>query len=216
MIEIDTRLRVARGIAKSESQASVQVFRTLKRRGHRPFPPPFVSDGHGGIDEALITVYGKVPAYSGWGRPPRKKQAVDGWQYMQLVKQRDAYRRVTGLAAKVMHGTAAQVKKQLPMHLSYGERTHLTMRVFNSRLVRTGLAFSKSLAMHRAAAAWDDLYYNWVHTVKTLRVPAIEPGIKKWEPCTPAMAAGLTMQPWTPKDLLSWVIPPNVKQHSKG
>ena len=74
-------------------------------------PPPFVSDGHGGIDEALITVYGKVPAYSGWGRPPRKKQAVDGWQYMQLVKQRDAYRRVTGLAAKVMHGTAAQVKK---------------------------------------------------------------------------------------------------------
>ena len=52
-----------------------------------------------------------MPAYSGWGRPPRKKQAVDGWQYMQRVKQRDAYRRVTGLAAKVMHGTAAQVKK---------------------------------------------------------------------------------------------------------
>ena len=216
MIEIDTRLRVAWGIAKSETQASVQVFRTLKRRGHRSGPLPFVSDGHGGIDQALLSVYGKVPAYSGWGRPPRKKQAVDGWQYMQLVKQRDAYRRVTGLETRVMYGNAAQVKRKLPAHLSYGERTHLTMRLFNSRLVRKGLAFSKSLAMHQAAAAWDDLYYNWVHAVRTLRVSAVDLGIKKWEACTPAMAAGLTMRPWTPKELLNWVIPPNVKQHSKG
>jgi len=28
MIEIDTRLRVARGIAKTETQASVEVFET--------------------------------------------------------------------------------------------------------------------------------------------------------------------------------------------
>ena len=34
MIETDTRLRVARGIAKTETKASTKVFETLKRRGH--------------------------------------------------------------------------------------------------------------------------------------------------------------------------------------
>lgn len=197
---------MARGIAKSETQASVQVFRTLKRRGHPKTPPPFVSDGHGGIDDALIRVYGKVPAYSGRGRPPTLKRAQPGWQYRQLVKKRDAYRRVTGLQSRVIYGTERMVKKHLPAHLSYGERTHLTMRHFNSRLTRKELGFSKSVAMHRAAAAWEDLYYNFAHPVKTLRVELFDEPGKRWEPCTPAMAAGLTLHVWTPKELLTTVI----------
>jgi hypothetical protein len=38
MIDMDSRLRVARGIAKNETMASVEVFRTLKRRGHPDGP----------------------------------------------------------------------------------------------------------------------------------------------------------------------------------
>jgi hypothetical protein len=49
--------------------ASQQVFETLKQRGHPDAPPPLVSDGWGGIDEAIIAVYGAVPAYIGVGRP---------------------------------------------------------------------------------------------------------------------------------------------------
>jgi hypothetical protein len=45
MINIDTRLRVARGIAKTETEASIEVFQTLKRRGHPDAPPTAVSDG---------------------------------------------------------------------------------------------------------------------------------------------------------------------------
>ncbi len=45
MIEIDTRLRVARGIAKTETQASTEVFETLKGRGHPEAPPAVISDG---------------------------------------------------------------------------------------------------------------------------------------------------------------------------
>jgi hypothetical protein len=60
--------------------------------------------------------------------------------------------------------------------------------------------------MHRAAAAWEDLYYNFAHPVKTLRVELMDEPRKRWEPCTPAMAAGLTMHMWTPKELLTTVI----------
>jgi hypothetical protein len=52
MLDMDSRLRVARGIAETETQASVIVFETLKRRGHPLAPPPTVSDGWGGIREA--------------------------------------------------------------------------------------------------------------------------------------------------------------------
>jgi len=61
MLDIDSRLRVARGIAKDETQASIEVFETLKRRGHPQGPPPTISDGWGGIDDAMIEVYGLVP-----------------------------------------------------------------------------------------------------------------------------------------------------------
>ena len=70
MLEIATRLRVARGLEKSESEASEQAFRQLQERGNPDAPPPLISDGWGGIDQALIEVYGCVPVYTGCGRPP--------------------------------------------------------------------------------------------------------------------------------------------------
>ena len=88
MLDMDTRLRVAGGIAKTETEASEFVFATLKRRGHPDAPPPTISDGWGGIDEAMVEVYGQVPAYHGRGRPPTKKRPLPGWKYLQMVKQR--------------------------------------------------------------------------------------------------------------------------------
>ena len=43
MIDMDTRLRAARGIAKTETEASVIVFETLKERGHPDKPPATIS-----------------------------------------------------------------------------------------------------------------------------------------------------------------------------
>ena len=86
MIEMDTRLRAARGIAKSETTAATIVFETLKARGHPTLPPPTVSDGWGGNREAMVEVYGQVPEYQGRGRPPTHKQPLPGWQSLQVVK----------------------------------------------------------------------------------------------------------------------------------
>ena len=65
MLDMDSRLRVARAIEKDETQASMGVFQMLKRRGHPDGPPPTISDGWGGIDQAMIAVYGTVPEYDG-------------------------------------------------------------------------------------------------------------------------------------------------------
>ena len=209
MIDADTRLRVARGIAKSETLASVEAFAALKRRGHPDAPPPTLSDGHGGIGEAMMTVYGTVPAYCGKGRRPTRKQAGADWRYLQMVKRRGEHHRVVGVEMKAIHGETAALIAHLGRSTAYVERTHLTMRHMSGRLVRKGLGFSKALVMHRASAAWEDAVYNLARPLKTLReAEAPEAGRfrRRWRARTPAMASALTERVWSVSDLL-WALP---------
>lgn len=209
MIDMDTRLRVARGIAKTETQASIEVFQTLQRRGHPHVPPPTVSDGWGGIDDAMVEVYGKVPAYKGIGRPPTRKRPQPGWQYVQMVKQRENGR-VVGIKVRVVFGDPIETLALLGKSTSYIERTHLTMRLFNGRLTRKTLAFSKEVGMYRASAAWEDLVYNLARPLKTLRVEIFGDPKRRWKQRSPAMASGLTDHIWTVKELLKTVVPPTL------
>jgi hypothetical protein len=206
---MDTRLRVAHGIAPTETAAHREVFETLKQRGHPDAPPPTVSDGWGGVDEAMVQVYGHVPPYGGRGRPPTHQQPQAGWQYLQVVKQRDAHGRLLGTRLRIMYGEPHEVLALFGRSTAYVERTHLTMRHFNSRLTRKTLAFSKSLAMYRASAAWEDAVYNWGRPLKSLRRRARRQPGRRWQTRTPAMAARLTDHIWTVRDLLTKVVLPN-------
>jgi len=111
--------------------ASQQVFETLKKRGHPDAPPPLVSDGWGGVDEAIIAVYGAVPAYTGIGRPKASP---------------------AGLAVSTSGQTAPETTLRVVWSWRCWaraiERTHLTMRLFNGRLTRKTLASSKLVAMY--------------------------------------------------------------------
>lgn len=80
------------------------------------------------------------------------------------------------------------------------------MRVFNGRLTRKMLAFSKLLPMHRASTAWEDIIYNLVRPLKTLRVEIFNDPGRHWKPRTPAMTAGLTNHIWTVKEVLKTVV----------
>ena len=208
MIDSDTRLRVARGIAKTETEASQIVFATLKQRGHPDKPPPTISDGWGGIREAMLEVYGQVPPDSGRGRPPSLKRPGQDWQYLQMVKQRENGR-VIGTELRVIYGDEAEVLALLGQSTSYIERSNLTSRHFNSRLTRKTLAFSKTIAMHQAAAVLEDAYYNLVRPHKTLRQEVIAPD-RRWLPRTPAMVSALTDHIWTVKELFSKIPVPFV------
>jgi hypothetical protein len=201
-------LRVGRGIAKTETAASKQALSMLKRRSHEDHPPALVSDGWGGHREALLAVYGLIPAYQGHGRPPTKKQPAASWQYMQVAKQRDPHGRLLGIETRVIYGDPDTLPAQLGEHTAYIERTHLTMRHMNGRLVRKTLGFSKRRSMLEAACIWDDVVYNFARHVKTLRLE-VNDGFRRWLYRSPAMAAGLTDRIWSIQDLLLMVPVPN-------
>lgn len=84
-------------------------------------------------------------------RTPTQKLPGDDWQYLQMVKLRENGR-VVGTELRVIYGDEETVLQHLGKSTAYIERTHLTMRHFNSRLTRKTLAFSKSLAMHKASS----------------------------------------------------------------
>jgi hypothetical protein len=208
MIDMDTRVRAARGIGKTETQAAQEAFAMLKGRGHPHAPPPTVSDGRGGIPQAMIEVWGQVPAYLGRGRPPTRKRAQEGWVYLKIVKRRKN-RAVVRIHKQVVYGDPDAVLDLFGASTAYVERTHLTSRQFNGRLVRKTLGFSKDLDMHRASAIWEDAIYNLIRPLKTLRVRVQEDASRRWLPRTPAMASGLTDHIWTIRELLTLLpVPP--------
>ena len=180
MLDVDSRLRVAHGIGKDETEASLMVFRTLQQRGHPEGPPPLISDGWGGIDDAMVTVYGKVPEYSGRGRPPVYPRPGEDWLYLQMVKQRDEHGRLQGIHLKAVWGKQEELVELLGTSTAYIERSNLTTRLFSARLTRKTLAFSKDVELHEAAVACKDAYYNWVRPHKSLRVEILDDHQRKW------------------------------------
>jgi len=211
-LDRDTRLRVARGIDKNETLASVKVFEALKNRGHPDGPPPTISDGWGGMDEAMIEVYGVVPEYGGCGRPPTRKKPGRDWLYLQMVKQRDEHGHFLGTKLRAIYGALSEVVELLGASTAYIERSNLTSRIFNVRQTRKTLAFSKEIFFHETAALLEDCYYNLVHPHKSLRLPLADALPQKWLPRTPAMASNLTDHIWSVKELFSLVpLPINTK-----
>ena len=135
--------------------------------------------------------------------PPTKKKPQAGWQYLQVVKQREKGR-VRGIEAKVVYGDEQEVLELLGASTSYVERTNLTSRHMNGRLVRKTLGYSKELEMLRASSIWEDAVYNLGRALKTLRVESSEEAAsRRWIGRSPAMAAGLTDHIWEIEELLS-------------
>jgi hypothetical protein len=201
-------MRVARAIGKDESEVARQLMEQLKTRGHPDAPPAIATDGQGSYREAMVETWGQVPEYSGQGRPPTRKRPQPGWQYLQVVKHRSGSR-LTGITIKVVYGDPEEVCDLLGKHTAYIERTNLTSRQMNGRLVRKTLSYSKEREMLEASSAWEDWVYNLTRSVKTLRLE-VNDGARRWRQRSPAMAAGLTDHIWTVKELLMTVVAPNV------
>jgi hypothetical protein len=203
---VDTRLRVGRAIGKTEEEVAHALMAQLKERGHPDAPPAIATDGKGDYRTALVETWGEVPPYQGRGRPPTQKQPQPEWQYVQVIKERSGSR-VTAVHIQVVYGDPAEVLERLGGHTAYVERTNLTSRQMNGRLVRKTLSYSKQLEALQAACAWEDWVYNLTRTVDTLAIPLRE-GQRRWQQQSPAMAAGLTDHLWTIKELLMTVVPP--------
>jgi hypothetical protein len=208
-LEAPTRLRVGRGIGPTETAAAIELWQAVQARdAHADNPPPLLSDGWGGHREALVAVYGTVPSYRGRGRPATKKQPDAEWHYTQMVKQRDPKGKLVGVDIRVIYGDGTTLERT-GTRTVYVERTNLTSRLMNGRLARKTLGFSKQLAMLRAACIWEDMVYNLVRPLKTLRLE-VNLDNQRWLERSPAMRAGLTNHLWSIAEVLTTIpIPTN-------
>ena len=175
---------------------------------HPDRPPAMATDAKGCYREALVETWGKIPERSGRGRPPTRKKAQPGWQYVQVQKIRSGSR-LSEVRVEVIYGDPKTTLAFLGGHTGYIERTNLTSRQMNGRVVRKTLSFSRRLRYLRAACRWEDAVYNWTRTCSSLSLEAAD-GSKQRR--TPAMAAGLTENCWTVRQLLSTVVPPQRRQ----
>jgi hypothetical protein len=205
-IDIDTRLRVARAIGRNEEEVAVVMMSQIKDRYNPIEPPAISSDGNDSYPEAMLEIWGKLPEYTGRGRPPTHKQPQPGWKCLQVTKHRSGSRLI-GVTHKVIYGDPREVPDFMGLNTAYVERTNLTSRQMNGRMVRKTLSFSKEEKMLKASCALEDSVYNLTRPVKSLRVE-VNNDERRWEPRSPAMAAGITDHIWTIGEIMMMLVVP--------
>jgi hypothetical protein len=199
---------VGRAIGKNEEEVAAAMMSQIKERCNPSEPPAISSDGNDSYPEAMLETWGKTPEYTGRGRPPKRKQPQSGWKCLQVVKHHSGSRLIR-ITYRVIYGDPNEVPNFLGLNTAYVERTNLTSRQMNGRMVRKTLSFSKEEEMLQASCALEDAVYNLMRPIKTLRVEVNEDR-RRWQPRTPAMAAGLTDHVWTIEELMMTVVVPEV------
>jgi len=178
----------------------------IRDRNNPKEPPAISSDGNDSYPEAMLDTWGKLPDYSGRGRPPTRKQPQPEWKCLQVTKHRSGGRLI-GITYRVVYGDPKEVCDLLGLNTAFVERTNLTSRQMNGRMVRKTLSFSKEAEMLKASCTWEDWIYNLTRPIKSLRIEVNE-GQRRWQPRSAAMAAGLTDHVWTIEELLMAVVVP--------
>jgi hypothetical protein len=205
---MESRLRVGHAIGKTEEEIAPNLMKQVKMHAPDDGPPAMSSDGKGAYPKAMVETWGKVPEYSGRGTPPTLPKPGKDWQFLQVIKKRKG-RKLESIRIKVIYGNPEDVKAKLGCHTAYIERTNLTSRTMNGRLVRKTLSFSKELRFLEASTILEDAIYNFTRLVKTLRVESPNTrNLARWQQRSPAMAAGLTDHIWTVRELLTVVLVP--------
>jgi hypothetical protein len=173
------------------------------------------SDEHAPYETAIREVYGVEtprPRRPGPGRPPKPVKVVPPDLCYATVRKRREKGRVVEVVRTLVFGTLCLLGSLLnrstastTINTSFVERNNGTDRHQNARKRRKTYAFSKDLALHRAASYFVGYSYNFCWAVRTLRLRA--PG-GSWQARTPAMAAGLSGHAWTIEDWISYPAKP--------
>ena len=197
---------MARAIGKNEEEVAVVMMSQIRDRYNPIEPPAISSDGNDSYPEAMLEIWGKLPEYTGRGRPPTQKQPQPRWKCLQVIKHRSGSRLI-GITHKVVYGDPSEVPDFMGLNTAYVERTNLTSRQMNGRMVRKTLSFSKEEEMLRASCALEDVVYNLARPLKSLRVE-VNNDQRRWEPRSPAMAAGITDHIWTIGEIMMMLAVP--------
>lgn len=170
------------------------------------------SDGEPSYQTLFPQVFGTPyrPARRGErGRFPKPRYRLGRRQaHVQVIKRRRD-RQVVNVEVRYVHGSRKRVQRELA-RLGYNtpntsaiERRNATARRMDACSVRKTLSFARTPETRDARGWWGVTVYNWCRENRALRRLLSEPqGKRKYEQCSPAMAAGLSERIWTISDLL--------------
>jgi IS1 family transposase len=185
--------------------------------------PLFLTDGFKEYTTALLTHYGQ------WAQPARRQDKGPApkprWLplsqlcYAQVIKT-VRRRRVVAVTHRVVFGTLEAVKQVLKpygwqINTAFVERRNLDMRQHVAAVGRRVSTLCKGEDGLRQQLVLFQAYHNFCLPHASLRVPLAEPvpthgtgSATRWQPRTPAMAAGLTDRVWTLREVLLFRVPP--------
>jgi hypothetical protein len=185
--------------------------------------PLFLSDGYAHYLTAIVTHFGH------WVQPPQRQvrgpapkprwMPLPALLYAQVVKTLRR-RRLVEVKHHVVFGTKAAVEQVLAacgwqINTAFVERLNLSLRQRVAALGRRSATPCKSEDGLGQQLVLFQGYHNFVlpHTSlrQALAAPVATNGhgtAKVWQPCTPAMAAGLTDHVWSLREVLLFRVPP--------
>jgi len=185
--------------------------------------PLFLTDGFREYMTALLTHYGQwVQPEHRQAKGPRPKSRwmpQPGLLYAQVIKT-IRRRRLVRVRHRVVFGTLEAVEHVLgacgwQIQTAFIERFNLSMRQHVAAVGRRVTTVCKGEDGVRQQLALYRVYYNFCLPHASLRIPFELPepthgtgSAKRWQPQTPAMAAGLTDHVWTLREVLRFRVPP--------
>lgn len=190
--------------------------------------PLFLTDGLKDYLTALVTHYGQ------WIQPDRRQDKgrwpKPRWMpkptllYAQVVKSYRR-RRIVRVKHRILCGATETIesilsKRGWKINTAFIERLNLDFRQHVAAIGRRVNTLCKHEAGLRQQLAIFHVYHNFVLPHASLRLAVAEPELiegrgdaNKWQPRTPAMAAGLTDRVWSLRDVLIWRVPPWSQPH---
>jgi IS1 family transposase len=185
--------------------------------------PLFLTDGFKEYATALLAHFGQwvqPSRHQATGPAPKPRwRPAPGLLYAQVVKT-VRRRRLVRVRYRVVFGTLAAIEQVLAAHgwhinTAFIERLNLTIRQHVAAVGRRVMTLCKGEeGLHQQLELYH-VYYNFCLPHASLRqaLPQPEPthgtgSAKRWQPRTPAMAAGLTDHVWTLREVLLFRVPP--------
>ena len=185
--------------------------------------PLFLTDGLKEYGTAILAHFGQ------WMQPERRQDKgpmlkprwvpLPELLYAQVVKSYRR-RRIVGVTYRVVFGTMERVQQVLSacgckINTAFVERLNLDLRQRVAAIGRRVNTRCQGEAGVRDQVALSQVYHNFVVPHASLRQPLRLPqptngrgSAKVGQPCTPAMAAGLTDHVWSLREGLLFRVPP--------
>ncbi len=176
--------------------------------------PLFLTDGLAEYGRAILTHFGHWQER----QSERGRRLKPRWMplavldYAQVVKKR-LRRRVVRVDRRMIYGSLERTKAILARHgwqinTAFIERFNLTFRHHVPALGRRVNTLAKTEEGLRRQCLLAQAYYNFTLPHRSLRLAVTGSSTRKWQPRTPAMAAGATDRILSLEELLRFRVPP--------